>query len=78
MVAEGEEDENENLSSLTTLRRSAAFTVERFSKIYHNDIFIELKDPLESALKSQQIELMEPAILILGTISDPDGAYGYI
>jgi transportin-1 len=21
---------------------------------------------------------MEPAILILGTISDPDGAYGYI
>lgn len=36
---QGDEEDSENLSSLTTLRRSAAFTVGRFSKIYHNDIF---------------------------------------
>jgi hypothetical protein len=35
-----------------------------------------LQSHLESALKSQQIATMEAAILVLGAIGDPDGAYG--
>jgi transportin-1 len=41
-------------------------------------VFYVLLGHLENALKSQQIELMEPAILVLGAISAPDGAYGLI
>ena len=33
---------------------------------------------LETAMKSNNVELSEPAILVLGAISDPDGAYGVI
>jgi hypothetical protein len=61
-----------------TLRKSAAFTLERFSKIYHGDVFYILHEPLENALKSHQIDLMEPAILILGAISELDGAFNLI
>jgi transportin-1 len=33
---------------------------------------------METALKSQQIDQMEPAIFVLGAISDPDGAFNLI
>ena len=37
-----------------------------------------LQSHLENALKSLQPELIEPAILVLGAISDPDGALNVI
>ena len=41
-------------------------------------MFYILLEPLEIALKSQEIDQMEPAILVLGAISDMDGALNMI
>ncbi|CDW78644.1 transportin-1 isoform 1 [Stylonychia lemnae] len=62
----------------TTLRKSSAFTIERYSKTYHDDTFFILLPYFETAMKSQNPDQIEPAILVLGAISDSDGAYGVI
>eukprot|EP00347_Sterkiella_histriomuscorum_P007650 403348104 len=78
--AEGEEEDYEigDDEYFTTLRKSSAFTIERYSKIYHDECFFMLLPHLETAMKSQNPDLIEPAILVLGAISDSDGAYGVI
>jgi len=47
-------------------------------EIYHDEIFFVLQSHLENALKSQLPDQIEPAILVLGAISDPDGALNVI
>mmetsp|Transcript_40514 Transcript_40514/g.39022 ORF Transcript_40514/g.39022 Transcript_40514/m.39022 type:complete len:290 (-) Transcript_40514:1483-2352(-) len=53
---EEEEEEGEyeigEQESFTTLRKSAAFALERFSKIYHEEVFFILNSHLESYLKN--------------------------
>jgi hypothetical protein len=62
-------ENSEESGFFTTLRKSAGFTIERFSKIYLDDVFHILREDLETALKSQQVELIEPAVFVLGAIS---------
>lgn len=71
-------ENSEESGFFTTLRKSAGFTIERFSKIYLDDVFHILREDLETALKSQQVELIEPAVFVLGAISQQDGAYSSI
>jgi hypothetical protein len=47
-----EEEDSEENGFYTTLRKSAGFTIERFSKIYYDEIFYILLSHLENALKS--------------------------
>jgi len=71
---EEEEGGEEDPESFTTLRKSSAFTLERISKIIHDDVFFILQPFMENLLLSPEWELQEMAILALGAISDPDGA----
>lgn len=89
----GEKEEEEEdyeigeSEAFTTLRKSAAFTLEKFSskniklinlEIYHEEVFFILNSHLEQNLKSQQWEIKEQAILALFAISDPDGSTNVI
>jgi hypothetical protein len=57
-----DDDDEENYTAITTLRKSSAFTIERFSskfynisnflEIYHDEVFYVLHGHLENSLIS--------------------------
>ena len=47
---DGEEKTGDDNEIITTLRKSSAFTLERLSKIFHDDVFFILQPHLEKAV----------------------------
>lgn len=59
---------------MSTLRRSAAFAIDKLSHLYPSVVFNLLRPSMESYLVSEDVEAKECAILVLGAISDSNVA----
>ncbi len=73
-LANAEDDEDGADTGLTTLRKSSGFTLERYSKMFKDEVFFILYPCLDEALRTDDPLAKEAAIMVLGAISDPDGA----
>lgn len=71
---EEEEDEEENYEvdlseNSLTLRKTAAFAIGRYAMTFNDAVWEAMKLNIEFGLQSKDVQINEPAVLVLGLIS---------